>query len=236
MTVKAPAKSKCAARDRDRAGEVEGAVSELRAALPQQQGADRDERDANRDVDEEDPRPGERARQEAAEQHAGRGAAAGDRAPDAERDVALAALGEGRRQDRERGGREQRAAEALGRAEGDQRRLATRRSRRQGADREEGDARDEEPAPAEQVGQAAAEQQEAAEHDRVGGDHPLQALLAEVEVGLDRRQCDVHDRDVEHHHELGCHQRRQCEPAAVFRLARHGNLPLFVATHNPFLP
>jgi hypothetical protein len=75
--------------------------------------------------------------------------------------------------------------------------------------------------PAEQVGHAAAEQQEAAEHDRVGGDHPLQALLAEVEVGLDRRQRDIHDRDVEHHHELGRHQDCECDPAAVVRLARH---------------
>ena len=93
------------------------------------------------------------------------------------------------------------------RAEGDQRGLGPGEAGEQRADREEGDAGDEEPAPAEQVGHPAAEQQEAAEHDRVGGDHPLQALLAEVEVGLDRRQRDVHDRDVEHDHELGRHQR-----------------------------
>ena len=33
---------------------------------------------------------------------------------------------------------------------------------------------DEQPAPAEQVGQPAAEQQETAEQERVGGDHPLE--------------------------------------------------------------
>jgi hypothetical protein len=32
--------------------------------------------------------------------------------------------------------------------------------------------------------------------DRVGGDHPLQAFLGKVEVGPDRRQRDVDDRDV----------------------------------------
>ena len=63
----------------------------------------------------------EGARQHAAEQDASRGAAARDRAPDPEREVALAALGEGRRQDRQRGRREQRCAEALQRAEDDQR-------------------------------------------------------------------------------------------------------------------
>ena len=50
---------------------------------------------------------------DAAEQHAGRGAAAGDGAPDAEREVALAAFVERRHEDRERGRREQRRAEPL---------------------------------------------------------------------------------------------------------------------------
>jgi len=49
------------------------------------------------------------------------------------------------------------------------------------------DAGEEELPPPEQVGHPAAEQQDAAEHDRVGGDHPLQAGLAEVEVVLDGR-------------------------------------------------
>ena len=40
---------------------------------------------------------------------------------------------------------------------------------------------------AEQVGHPAAKQEDAAEHDRVGGDHPLQAAFAEVQVVLDRR-------------------------------------------------
>ena len=53
--------------------------------------------------------------QDAAEQDAGRGAAARGGAVDAEREVALAALGEGRHQERQRRRREERAAEALNR-------------------------------------------------------------------------------------------------------------------------
>jgi hypothetical protein len=36
-----------------------------------------------------------------------------------------------------------------------------------------------------------------------------------VEVGLDRRQRYVHDRDVQHDHELGRHDHRQRQPATV---------------------
>ena len=43
-------------------------------------------------------------------------------------------------------------------------------------DGEEHDAGEEDPAPAEQVGGAPAEQEEAAEGDRVRGDHPLQVV------------------------------------------------------------
>ena len=64
-----------------------------------------------------------RVGEDPAEQDAGRGAEAADRAPGAERDVALAALGERRREDRQRGRRDDRRAEALEGAGGDQRRL-----------------------------------------------------------------------------------------------------------------
>ena len=55
---------------------------------------------------------------------------------------------------------------------------------------------------------APAEEQESAEHERVGADHPLQVLLREVEIGLDGGERDVHDRDVEHHHELHAAEER----------------------------
>ena len=83
--------------------------------------------------------------------------------------------------------------------------------------REDGEAGDEHAAAPEQVGRAAAEQQEAAEDERVGADHPLQVLLREPEVGLDRGQRDVHDRDVEDDHELHDAEEGECPPFARCR-------------------
>jgi hypothetical protein len=40
-----------------------------------------------------------------------------------------------------------------------------------------------------------------------------------VEVGLDRRQCDVHDRHVEDDHELSGDEDRQGDPATIRGLA-----------------
>jgi hypothetical protein len=58
------------------------------------------------------------------------------------------------------------------------------------------------PASSEEVGHATAEQQEAAEHQAVGDDDPLEGALAQAEIALDRRQRNIHDRDVEHDDEL----------------------------------
>ncbi len=201
------------ARDRRRAGRIEVPVREIRAALAQEDRDEREDEDADRDVDVEDPRPAEGARQRAAEQHARRGAAAGDRTPDAERNVPLASLVERRREDRECSGREHRGPEPLERTERDQRALRPGEAVEQGADSEEDEAGDEQPPSPEQVGQPAAEEKRPAEENGVGGDHPLEALLAEVQVGLDRRQRDVHDGDVEHDHELGGHDEGEDEPA-----------------------
>ena len=60
------------------------------------------------------------SRQRAAEDQADGGARAGDRAEDAERAVALRRNGEGRRQQAERGRREQRRERTLERAGGDE--------------------------------------------------------------------------------------------------------------------
>jgi hypothetical protein len=56
---------------------------------------------------------------------------------------------------------------------------------------------------AEQVGEAVAEQQQAAERQRVRGDHLLPVGGGEMQRLLRRRQRDVHDRDTEDHHRLG---------------------------------
>ena len=181
-------------------------------ALAEQQRRERECHEADGDVDEEDPLPGKGVGEHAAEEDAGRGAEAADRAPDTEGDVPLPAFGEGRHQDRERGRRDRRRAEALNRTGADQRRLRPREPAEERADREEDQAGHEDTPATEDVGGAAAEQQEASEHECVGRDHPLQIGLRESEIGLDRGKSNVHDRDVEHDHELDGTQKRQSEP------------------------
>ena len=56
------------------------------------------------------------------------------------------------------------------------------------------------PAP-DPVGDRAGEHQQRGQHDRVGGDRPLQAGDAGVQVPADGRQPHVHDRVVQAHHE-----------------------------------
>ena len=93
--------------------------------------------DPDRRVDPQHPLPPERLRDHAAEQAARRAAAGRDRAPHAQRRVALGAFGERRRDEAERGGGEDRGAEALQRASGDQRVAARRQPARERRDREE---------------------------------------------------------------------------------------------------
>ncbi len=178
-------------------------MAELGAALGDDARADREHGEADRHVDSEDPTPPETLSQQAAEQRARRAADAADRAPRAKRAVALSALRERGREDREARGRDDRAADALDGARSDQPRgggCERARKRRGG---EEKDAHEQDSPAPEQVGCAPAEHQQAGEGQRVGVDYPLQALGREVQGSLDRRQRDVHDRDVEDHHELG---------------------------------
>ena len=143
-----------------------------------------------------------------------------DRGPDAERLRPLRAVGEGRRDDRERCRRDERGAESLQRAEADQHPGARREPVEQRGAREDDEAEQEEPLAPEQVPDAAAEKQEAAEDERVGVHDPLEVRLGEVEVFLDRGQRDVHDRRVEHDHELGEADEHEDDPG-VRRVTGH---------------
>jgi hypothetical protein len=78
--------------------------------------------------------------------------------------------------------------------------------------RKHDDAGDEDPAPAEDVTGPAAEQQQAAERQRVGVHHPLEPGAREAERVLDVWQRHVHDRGVQHHHELRGGDDHQGEP------------------------
>ena len=136
------------------------------------------------DIDEEDPLPREQVGEDAARENAGCGPEAADGSPGAERDVALAALAEGRRQDRERRGRDRRRSEPLQPASEDERFLAPREPAEQRPQREDNQAgHEDDPAP-EDVRETAAEQEEATEDQRVGADHPLKVLLGEAQVLL----------------------------------------------------
>jgi hypothetical protein len=172
---------------RRRARDIEVPVLEFCPALLEQDRAQDEDERAGRHVDEEDPGPAERAGEGTSEQDACGAAATGGGSPDAERDVALTAFAEGRGEDRQRGRREQRGAESLQGSEQDQRPGRPGQAVKQRHHCEQRQAGHEESASAEQVGESPTQQQHAAEEDRVGGDHPLQALLGEVEIGLDRR-------------------------------------------------
>jgi hypothetical protein len=76
-------------------------------------------------------------------------------------------------------------------------------AREQGGRTEQCQSRQEHAAAPHQVGHPAAEQQESAEHEAVRDDDPLQGALPDAEIALDRGQGDIHDRDIEHDHELG---------------------------------
>src|SRR6476646_8129346 len=209
--------------DRRRAGDVEGADLLLGVRFGNQARAQRGGGDPDRDVDPEDPFPADVFGQDPTEQDPGGAAGAGDRAPDAQRFVALGAVAEGGGDDREGGGGEDRGAEALHGAGGDQLAGGARQTAGQRSEGEEHQPEHEDAAAAEQVGKPAAEQEEAAEGEHVGVDQPGQAALAEVECVFDRRQGDVDDRGVQHDHELSRAEQDQGDPALVAGLGGVGH-------------
>ncbi len=73
----------------------------------------------------------------------------------------------------------------------------------QRGDGEDRQAELEDPEPAEDVAEPTAEEQQPAEGEGVGVEHPRQRRRAEAEVGVDAGEGDVHDRRVEHQHQLG---------------------------------
>ena len=173
--------------------------------------------DADGDVDEEDPRPGEEVDEDAAEQQPDRAATDRDRSPDTHRLRPLGPFGEGCRDDRERGGRDQRGAEALQPARDDKELRRGRQPADQRTGGEDDDAGEEDALAAHEVARAAAQQKESPEDERVRVHDPLQVGVGHLEVGLDRRQRDVHDRRIEDDHELRQADEDQDEPRVLVR-------------------
>ena len=155
--------------------------------------------------------------EDAAEQQAHRAATDRDRGPHAHRLRPLGTLGERRGHDRERGGGDERCAEALQPAGDDEELRGRREPADERADGEDHHTGEEHSLPADEVACPAAQQQEAAEDERVCVHDPLQVGARHLEVGLDRRQRDVDDRRVEDDHELRDADEDENEPRVLGR-------------------
>ena len=219
------------AGDQQHAGDVQPGLALGRLALQQQRPAGDGHR-GEQQVHVQRPPPGQVLGQRAAEQQAHRAACPGDRPVDGERPAAVLRPGERGGQQRQRRRDQQRRERAL---------AGPRRHQHGEVDRgaadgrhagEPGQAGQERDLPAEQVGQPAAEQQQAAERQGVGGDHPLPVHGGEVQRPLRGRQRDVHHRQIQHHHQLGQADHAQDEPpppvpgAVGGRGTRHETSPL----------
>ena len=154
--------------------------------LDQREPGEDEEDDADGHVDEEDPPPGQELGEDPAEERAGGTASGGHRGPDPEGLGPRPLIGEGHGQDGQGGRGEDRRADPLQRPGRDEGGRVAGEPPEQAGPGEEHQPDEEDPAPSEDVGQAAPEQQESAEGERVGGDHPLEVRLAESQVLLDR--------------------------------------------------
>lgn len=186
-------------RSEDHAQHVESRRLAGREGGQEAQG-DQNGDDADRHVDEEDPRPGD-VLDEVARQH--RAERRGHQDRDAERahDGAPAL----RRRDLEHHGhadrRDHAAAEPLQHAEDDQllRASGERAERRSG--REQGDRSDKHPLGAEFIGHPACERDDRRQRQGIAGHGPLQRVQGGSEVFDKSRESDVHDGRVENDHE-----------------------------------
>ena len=179
--------------------------------------------DREGEVHEQAPAPGQVLGERAAEQQAEGSAADGDAAEDPERPAALVRVAERGGQERQRGGGEQRGERALQRARSHEHAEALGRAAGRGGDGEADQADHQGRFAAAVVADPSSDQQQAAEGERVGGDDPLALAVGEVQRILRRRQRDVHDRRVEHDHQLRDGDEDEDPPAAgVHAIRAHG--------------
>ena len=187
-------------RDEHETGDVDRRIRAV--ALADLAPGERDHEQAERDVDPEDPLPREALGDRAADDRPARDGEARDAEVDAERLAPL--LGrEGRAHEGESQRHDERRADALHGARGDQR-LDARRERtgRRSRD-EERDAEREQPPPAEAVAERGAGQEEHGEAQVVRVDRPLELRDRCAEVAADRAQRRRHDERVERDHQRG---------------------------------
>ena len=127
-------------------------------------------------------------------------------------------------QDGDDDARRHRPANALQRPRRDQRDRVWREPIQTRGHREDDHTGEEDLLPADQVARAPGQEQQAAIGDQIGVHHPREVRLREVQVALDRGQGDVHDRRIEHDHELAQAHHEQGKPPP--------DLVLSSAVHN----
>ena len=199
-------------RDRDGTEDVvlRGAVG---TTLPHERDGQEHGDDRDRDVDQQAPAPREVLGEDAAEEQAERGAAAGDRTVDAERAGALLGLVEGHGDERQGRGSQQRREGTLEATCREQQGGGGRCTAERGGAGEADEADDERALAADVVGDPAAEEEETAEGQGVRRDDPLLVGVGDAEGRLRRRDREVHDRGVEDDHELRDADDQQGAPA-----------------------
>ena len=182
--------------------------------------------------------PIERVGQQAAEQHADRPAAGHDEAEDAHGLHALGFLGEEIHDQREGDRRDDGAADPLHGPRHDKEGLRIGQAAGQRGQGEEGHTQQEQAAMAEEIAQPSAQQQKAAEGQQIGVHDPDQRGLGEAEIGPDRRQGDVHDRGIQHDHEVAEAKDDEGQPArpAVHALCHAGLLVIQKWRRRRILP
>ncbi len=181
----------------------------------------------HRQVDQEGPTPGGVRRQPAADERPQRGHAADHRAPDAERDAALAPA-ELRGDERERRRQDRGAADALQQPGDDQQSAGGGQAGEEGRAGEDDEPAQEDPAPTDQVAQPAERHQQRGEDQAVDGVDPLGGGEVDPQVLDDHGDRDVHDRDVDDDHRDAQAEHAQADPAVA--VSGHG--PSFLCRHS----
>jgi hypothetical protein len=136
--------------------------------------------------------------------------------------LALLGLGERHGEQGQCGGGEQSAEDALEGAGGEEHAEVDGGAAERGGQGEADQADHEGALAAPQVTDPSAQQQQTAESEAVGGDHPLPVAVGDVQIRLGVRQRDVHDRRVQHDHQLGYRDDRQRLPAPRIDRRRTG--------------
>ena len=172
-----------------RVPQVGGVAEDLRRA----EGGDQ----PDGDVDEEDGTPVRELDEHPAEDLPGDEAQRRGGPVQPERAAAFAAFGESRGDEGQRGGHDDGRTYPLHDAGGEQQHRVPGEAAGQRGEGERDQPDHEHPAPAEHVGGPPAKDQQAAEGDGVGGDHPVHHRCGQVQLALDRRQGHIHNAEVE---------------------------------------